>query len=207
MARIPIARARRYALDRIVRVMREQYADRLAIEADAHGLVGVSAPEPEHIFRIAPANSETIIANADAWVSVYPSSGMAPASQRGSAGAAGYCLDVGMDVTLLLVFREPIMELPASVARPDGVDPDALEALDLNAELLALLTDVYTGALVHTVLEYSQGAQAIHDIELVRDEAQVLTNEAGDLFGAASVVVRVTQRTTVPNKKPLPSDT
>jgi hypothetical protein len=207
MARIPIARARRWALDRLVRVLREEYATRLAAEAEAHGLVDLTAPEPEHIFRIAPANAETIIANADAWVSIYPSSPVAPAAQRGSAGPGGYCLDVAMDVTALLVFREPIMEMPAAVARPDGVDPEALESIDLNAELLALLSDVYTGALVHTLLEYGQGGQAIHDIALVADESQVLTNDAGDLFGAASVVVRVTQRATVPNKKPLPSDT
>jgi len=208
MATIPLARARRYALDRMVRVLREQYSSQLAIEAEAFGIDSLTAPEPEHVFRIAPTNADTILANADAWVSIYPSSGSSPTGKRGSAGPDGYCVPITTDVTALLIFREPIMELPAQVARPDGVDPEALEALDLNAELMALLTDIYTGALLHTLLEYSQGGSAIDDIHYVSDEARLLVNQVdGGLFGAASVVMRVTQKTIAPNKKPLHSDT
>lgn len=207
MASIPLARARRYALDRMVRVLREEYANRLAIEAAAQGIANLTAPEPEHVFRIAPANAEAILANADAWVSVYPSSGTSPTGTRGSAGPDGYCLPVSMDVTALLIFREPIMDMPAQVARPDGVDPGALEAIDLHAELMALLTDIYTGALLHTLLEYSQDGSTVHDIAYVSDEARLLTNEQdGSLFGSASAVLRVTEKTLAPRKQPLPSD-
>jgi len=205
MANIPIAKARRTALDRMVRVLREQYATILDELAREQGVFGLTAPEPEHIFRIEPGTSENLLANAPVWVSVVPTSPLSPTGVRGSAGMTNYCIPTEFEATALLIFQEPIMELPAQVARPDGTDPAELEKLDLQAELLAFLVDIYSGALTQTLLKYTQVRECVADIEFVGDQNRVLVNPDGALFGSASTTVSLRQNVLAPKPAPLPT--
>lgn len=200
MSQVPIEFAQRFALDRVIRALRTHLADELRRVGERFE-VQLDAPEPHYIFRIAGERATDIIANADVWVSVLPVSPLTPVDgTRRTLGPDTYCQRQTLDVEMLLVFLEPLGEIPEVIKRPDGVtDTKALEAMGLHAEYVALCSDVYAGALLHTALKYTTSSGSIHEVGFEALEPDVLVDEdAGSLKGVARVVIRITINTAVP---------
>lgn len=205
MSQVPIEFAQRFALDRVIRVLRTHFADEVARVADRFGFE-LDAPEPHHIFRIAGERASDTLVNTDVWVAVMPVSPLAPVDgTRRSAGPDTYCQRQTLDVELFLAFLEPVGDMPDCIKRPDGVtDASELEKLDLQAEYVALCSDVYAGALAYTVLKYTQDAYAVHEVSFQGYEPDVLSSPDGSgLTGIARVLVRVMINTAVPTKTPI----
>lgn len=203
MALIPIENAIRVAGDRIVRVLRTHFADKVSEDAEAAGIDRQPAPERYHIFR-GTSTDESALLNANVWVTVDTPTGFSAARTRGSAGPSRYCHLMETEYQVQLLFREVIQELPALVDRPDGTEPSEAERRQLNIELMQLRADAYVGSLMHTLLRYCQGGQAINDVEIVSGDSQLFQSARNDrLFGAVSVTISVTQKVGVPNKTPI----
>jgi hypothetical protein len=204
MSHTPIEFAQRFAIDRVIRVLRTHLATELARCADRFGFE-LDAPEAHHIFRIANARAEEILTNADVWCSVLPVSPLAPVDgTRRTAGPDTYCQRQTLDIELFLMFTEPVQDLPGCILRPDGVtNTTALEALDTQAEFVALCSDVYAGALAYTALKYAQDGESIHEIAFEGYEPEVRGTPAGGLRGMARVLLRLTINTAAPTKAPI----
>lgn len=205
MSQVPIEFAQRFALDRVIRVLREKFAEEVERCADRFGFE-LDAPEAHNIFRVANERASDVIVNTDVWVAVLPVSPLEPVDgTRRSAGPDTYCQRQTLDIELFLAFLEPIGDLPHVIKRPDGVtDTTALERLDLHAEFLALCSDTYAGALAYTVLKYAQDGEALHEIAFLGYEPDVIPSPDGSgLTGVARTIVRVTLNTAIPTKTPL----
>ncbi len=204
---IEYATARRYAIDRVVRVLREEYCNVLKEQADAAGLQRQPAPLPRHIARVAALDVEDVVMNASVWVGVVPATGLTPSRAPGSRTGMTICQFMEFDVRCDLVFGEVAQELPTLYDRPDGGTATPIERRQLHAELMTLRADVYASALGETLLRYAEEADAITKIEVVTDEGFPLLSDEGRLFGSSTFVARLTLKVGLPAPRPLPSDT
>lgn len=202
----PLIEARIRALDRAVRVLREEYANILKPAAEAFGICAQPAPCAHHIFRAFPLDVESVTANADTWIGLYPLTGLTTKGKPRSAIGPVYCQHMEFDIRVDLAFRQVPQRLPELYARPSGTDQSPVERRQLNVEFMALRADVYAAALVECLCRYMVREGVCFDVRPVTDIGfPVLTADQG-IFGKASATVRVTLDVGIPVPQPLPSD-
>ena len=203
---IPYVTARRYAIDRVIRVLREEYANVLAEQAEAAGIHRQPAPKASDIARVAALDVEEVVRNAPVWIGVFPDTGLTPVGESGSRVGMSICQLMEFDVRCDLVFSEAAQEMPSLYDRPEGSPSTAIERRQLRAELMALRADVYASAMGETLLRYAEQEQSITEISVVTDEGFPLLNQEGGLFGSATFVAKLTIKVGLPAPRPLPSD-
>lgn len=192
MAHIDISTARRLAIDRVITVLRGQYATELAAIKDT-GLL-LPAPADTDYYTTSPDDPETdnLLHNSDVAVIVW----QAGARQLGDifTGGATTRAQTGLiELDILVLFRSGFHE-------PLTTNGHALS----EYEYMQLRAERYAGALITTLYKYAVEADSVHDIELVSDEAQPIHLQDRPVIGVATTRWRVTQKLAVPQKRPLP---
>jgi len=76
--------------------------------------------------------------------------------------------------------------------------------LEIN-ELMLRRAEVYLCALINTIFKYACEGDAIHDLEFISDQPDILQTDSGPVWGLAQFTFSVTQNVAVPARRPLPT--
>lgn len=192
MAHIPVETSRRVAIDRIITALRSQYPTELAAVADS-GLV-LPAPPDDGYFSNSPDDPEAdnVLFNADPAVLVWPA-GPRVMGTISSGGPTTRAQVSTFELDVLVMFRQALH----SPFTTNGHELSEPEYMMLRAER-------YAGAMIRTLYRYAPEGDAIHDIELVADEALPLFLQDRPVMGIASARWRIIQKVAIPQKSPLP---
>lgn len=192
MAHIPVEIARRVAIDRIITALRGQYATELAAVADT-GLVLPAPPETGY-FSNSPDDPEAdnVLFNADPAVLVWPA-GPRTMGDISSGGTITRAQVSTFEVDVLIMFRQAL-HAPLTTNGHELSEP----------EYMMLRAERYAGAMIKTLYRYAPEGNAIHDIELVADEALPLFLQDRPIMGIASARWRIIQKVAIPQRSPLP---
>jgi len=192
MAHIPVETSCRVAIDRIITALRSQYPTELTAVTDS-GLV-LPAPPDDGYFSNGPDDPEAdnVLFNADPAVLVWPA-GPRVMGTISSGGPTTRAQVSTFELDVLIMFRQAL-HAPFTTNGHQLSEP----------EYMMLRAERYAGAMIRTLYRYAPEGDAIHDIELVADEALPLFLEDRPVMGIASARWRIIQKVAIPQKAPLP---
>lgn len=200
MASIPTSVARQRAIDRLIKVLQEQYATEIAatvseLEQTSGQLddLLVDAPTDDaYYYTPESPDSDTAEPIAHSVAVFFIVDGPRRLYASGSYGAShGTELRV-VPISVVIMVRQEVSE------------PITRNSKELSPnEVLRLRTEVYTGALVECVLKYACEAEHIHQTELVDDDAALdFIDET--MVGVGGATFEITQKTQTPRSRALP---
>ena len=197
MSEIPTSLARKRAVDRIILVMRSQYATELASvnDADNGGELHLPAPEESSYYRAPPQGPETLVpTNSHVPVYVYPSSDTS-VNTRSSGGVQ----TVGETITWNM---EIVIACRASTSKEHTVDGHTVT----TGERLWIRSELYLGAMIETVQKYACAGDAIHFVERIGDQPLLMFDQQRRATGIATARYQITQNTRAPKRRSLPEE-
>lgn len=199
---VSIVSARRAALERIVKVLREGLPLELPAIAEDAKLTYLPCPEKKHIYRTDPAQPEFLKqVNANVAVFVWAENSR-EFGEHGTEGLSTYRQNSDLRIDVLLLFRRPLMD-------PSFELTSAPEEVRLNHEFerMWLRAQTYSGALLHTICKYGRDGSSVHEIWPLGDDAQPILDNEGTwpIYGSAWASFEVMQKLSMPNPTFLPT--
>lgn len=190
MTPIPISIARQRALDRVTLVLQRKLGEEATALQDPAGLP-LSVPDDGGYYMLGTTQDDGL-ANRNQAIFVYETSPR-EVLQKASGGPETYIATTRFSLNVLMVFKiamhEPLTKDGKAMTRED---------------VLKLRAERYTGAIINTMLKYACEADAIHDIDVIDDQALIQSPGDKKIIGTAVVQFRVTQKVTMPQRRPLP---
>jgi hypothetical protein len=189
---IPIETARQRAIDRITAALQERLGQSLTLVTDP---VALPLPIPGNdAYYCLGADWDDAITNRQQAVYVYDSSPR-EVIERYSGGATTRGMLTRFNVNVVMMFKiamhEPIVRNGKVMTKED---------------VLRLRAERYTGAIIHCLYRFARNSDAIHDIDLIDDQATIQQPADKHIIGLAVTRFSVSQKVTVPQADfgPLP---
>lgn len=190
MASIPIAISRQVAIDRLIEVMQATYATKLADIQD----VGLHLPAPQDAaYYYALISIDELTVNRNPAVFIYPTQRRVLES-RSSNGPLGHFEMRTFQLTVATAFKAGAGKKFQRNGKTVTTD-----------DIMWLRAERYTGAMAHIITEYACDDNAIHQIDLVDDMADVIPLNDGKMMGVAATTWKIDQKILMPRSKPLPT--
>ena len=198
MTMIPIGGARSAAMERLRTICRAQYAAELAAARAAHlpalpGGFVCPAPTADAVFisrRIDPIEA---VRNHGVVLAMAPASARRPIGTY-SCGPLELKVHTTFEVDCAVIFQAEMQDAPLV----GGVELEGDELLHLMAEL-------HSAALINTIHKYHFDGLAIHDVRLVDDYPPEITQSREGVWGMAMTTFEITQIVKVPKRRALPT--
>lgn len=195
---IDLAFARQGAIDRIVHVLREQYATEISAlnTAKYSGELVVPAPADDAYYTDHPDITEDQLTNHAVAVHVW-TGGPREIVESTTMGLQDYKVIGSIPIEVVILFR-PSMREPTWQYNGRVLN---------EAEYIQRRGELYCGAAINTIYKYAcerTADAAILDVELTLDEATPLYLDERRIMGLAGMSFRITQNTSAPLTRPLP---
>lgn len=198
MASIETRKARLLATERLVQVMRAQYATELAALNDEPNL---PLPAPTDAgYYLTPEDPDDVLGNHNVFCFFTATDGRSLDDQF-SGGITGNHEWRSFDVACVVMFRTEIHE---PVTRTIGVAPHDTSKKLTEKEVMQYRSEYYVGAMIETIEKYAEDGDTIHEINCIDDAAELYVNQERQVFGMAAAQFRVKQKTLTPRSQPLP---
>lgn len=191
MALINLSDSRRIAMERIRTVIRQEIGTEITASIAATSLA-LECPAPTGVFVQSEVDFTTIARAHKVFVTIAPGE-----SRRVEATASG-----GVD-TYKMVTKIPFDVALAYQIRPQAPILVGGIPLEIN-ELMLRRGEVYLSALINVIFKYACEGSAIHDLEFISDQPDLLQTDSGPVWGLAQLAFNVTQNVAVPARRPLP---
>ena len=199
MAKVNIGQARRLAVRRVQTCLRAQLSTEItaAIAASDNTTLYNPAPLDQAIYANDPRQVEEVVRNHDVVCFVWPN-GPRRIVTSASGGMNTYKAISKQEVSVVLLFK---------FALQPNEQTDA-QSITLTQEVeMRLRAELYTEAIINTVLKYACQDSEVHDVVLTADDADafpIYADEAPILLGLSQATFELTQNLTVPARRPLP---
>lgn len=196
MSKVPIRRARKAAVDYVIRVFRQEYEEFLddLNQEDNGGSLYLPAPGDSDYFRAPPNPDDFKPTNADVAVYIYPV-GDRSVTSRSSGGVARTAQNNEWQLEITLV----CLDAPDDTHEVDGHDVTSNERLWIRSEL-------YTGAMIELMESFGRACEGITYFELVGDMPALYFDDQRRVIGIATTRWQIEQEVTVPRFRTLPED-
>lgn len=194
MSAIDVAVAKRAGIERLITVLKAQYSTFLDDIKDA-GLA-LPAPGPDAYYQDNLNNDfeSRLLVNEPIKCFVWQASSRKLTGKVESQGLVDRAQMTTLEVQFVVLFNLA-MSAPITYG---GRDLNQMEVMQLRA-------DRYSGALLKCLYRYGRDADAVHDIELVEEQATpIIFGKERYINGVASVRMRIWQKCIFPTKAPLP---
>lgn len=194
MGRVPTSRARKMAIDHVIRAMRQEYETELEAvnQADNGGSLYLPAPEESSYFRAPPDPENILPSNSSVPVYVYPATDRSIDSRStGGPTTVGQSATWNMEITLACA---------VSSSAQHSIDGHTIT----SNERLWVRSDLYCGAIVETISKYGCDGDSIHFLELVADQPALFFDRQRSAVGIATARFEITQKTSAPRRRSLP---
>lgn len=194
---IALAQARRAAINRIITVLREQFATELAAlnTTMTGGALKVPAPDDTAFYTDHPDITEYQLTNDAVAVHVW-TGGPREIVEQTTHGLLEYKVLGYIPVEVVVLYRLNLQEPYTEGGR----------ALN-QAQIMQLRGEIYSGAIINTLYKYAcerTANAAISDIQIQLDEATPLYIDELPVLGLAGLSFKITQNTSAPLTRPLP---
>ena len=198
MPNIPIGGARQRGMERFRTVIRAQYGAELAAAIAAYTPAlpaGFVCPPPAAagVFISRTTDPDEAVRNHGAVITMAPGSARRPV-QRYTGGPTEFKIQTTLEIDVAVSFEAQMQPTPV-----------ASGGLDLEEdELLHLMGELHSAALINCLHKYAPDSDTIHDLELVDDYPPEILDGKRGVFGLVLVTFRVTQFVLVPARRALP---
>jgi hypothetical protein len=194
MTRPHVGKARRLAVERVVSALRAKLAGAIttAKAESTTPTIFLPAPPDEAIIAGDPEDPEQVVRNHPVVCFVWPGSRRVVSESSGGLTTYGAMFELDMEVVMLFQAG-----MPERLTDADGV------ALEQEAEMRRR-AELYTEAIITTVLTYGCFKNANHQIRLESDDAlAIYLDERGGgtgPLGIAAATFTITQKCDVPSR-------